>query len=122
MFGSSTGKRPVACKVGARIWVNPSECSEAPFLLLPKGDFILIGGEVAHTFGLISVITSGMAKSYDGSVGAKVWDDGIACHAALMVRGEGAGMVPRPNPSTSDTNVAVDLDAELERTRLHFRC
>ncbi|RWV83335.1 hypothetical protein GW17_00055076 [Ensete ventricosum] len=102
--------------------VGGGGCPTAPFLLLPKGDFILIGGEVAHTFGLISVITSGMAKSYDGPVGAKVWDDGIAHHAALMVRGEGAGMVPRPNPSTSDTNVAVDLDAELERTRLHFRC
>ncbi|RWW67493.1 hypothetical protein BHE74_00025054 [Ensete ventricosum] len=176
MFGSSTGKRvcPVACKVGARIWVNPSECSEfgllvgrscdigppsstkncgsctkassevggvqrdpsdirvscflgkrrqvlflfreerAPFLVLPKGDFVLIGGEVAHTFGLTSAITLGMAKSYGEPVGAKVWDEGIACHAALMARGEGAGMVPRPDPSTSDTNVAADLDAELE--------
>ncbi|RZS15690.1 hypothetical protein BHM03_00047558 [Ensete ventricosum] len=160
MFGSFAGKRvcPVACKVGGRIWVNPSECSEfgllcgsctkassevggvqrdpsdirvscflgkrrqvlflfreerAPFLVLPKGD-LLIGGEVAHTFGLTSAITLGMAKSYGGPVGAKVWDEGIACHAALMARGEGAGMVPRPDPSTSDTNVAADLDVELE--------
>ncbi|RRT37758.1 hypothetical protein B296_00027797 [Ensete ventricosum] len=102
--------------------VGGGGCPTAPFLVLPKGDFILIGGEVAHTFGLTSAITLGMAKSYDGPVSAEVWDEGIAHHAALMARGEGAGMVPRPDPSTSDTNVAADLDAELERTQLHLRC
>ncbi|RWV77555.1 hypothetical protein GW17_00061593 [Ensete ventricosum] len=29
---------------------------------------------------------------------------GMACHVALMVRGEGAGMVPRSDPSASDAD------------------
>ncbi|RWW38195.1 hypothetical protein BHE74_00056586 [Ensete ventricosum] len=47
---------------------------------------------------------------------------GMACHVALMVRGEGAGMVPRSDPSASDADDVVDLAAELERTRIHLRC
>ncbi|RRT51787.1 hypothetical protein B296_00042877, partial [Ensete ventricosum] len=48
--------------------------------------------------------------------------EGMARHAALMVRGEGAEMVLRPDPSASDADDAVDLAAELEQTRFHLRC
>ncbi|RZR90817.1 hypothetical protein BHM03_00018794 [Ensete ventricosum] len=73
--------------------------------LLPKGDFILTGEEVARTFGLTPVVTSGMAESYDGSVGAVVWGEDMVRHVALMMRGGGVGWrsvrTPLPRMLTS---------------------
>ncbi|RRT54493.1 hypothetical protein B296_00047162 [Ensete ventricosum] len=66
---------------------------ESPSLVLPKGNFILTEGEVAHTFGLTSVVTSGMAKSYDGPI--VVWGEDMMRHATFMTCGGGVGMAQR---------------------------
>ncbi|RRT55756.1 hypothetical protein B296_00033417 [Ensete ventricosum] len=49
--------------------------ADEPPLVLPKGDFILTGEEVARTFGLTSAVTSSMVESYGGLVGAVVWGE-----------------------------------------------
>ncbi|RWW45718.1 hypothetical protein BHE74_00048419 [Ensete ventricosum] len=84
--------------------------------------------EVTRTFGLISVVTSGMVESYNGPVGAVVWGEDMMHHATLMAHGGGVGWrsVQTPPPqmltspstwspsengrdSTSDVDVVVDL-------------
>ncbi|RRT73833.1 hypothetical protein B296_00023688 [Ensete ventricosum] len=87
-----------------------------PLLVLPKGSFILTGGEVARTLGLTSVVTSSVVESYDESVDAEVWGEGIAHHTALMARVATVRLARRPDASTSDANMAVDLAAELAQT------
>ncbi|RRT36775.1 hypothetical protein B296_00046529 [Ensete ventricosum] len=133
MFGSSVGKRGVCqlpTKSVGRMWVNPPGCSEfgllighscdigppssaknivelsgEPLLVLLKGDFILTIEEVTRTFGLISVVTSGMVESYNGPVGAVVWGEDMMHHATLMAHGGGVGwrsvQTPPPQMLTS---------------------
>ncbi|RRT78450.1 hypothetical protein B296_00003890 [Ensete ventricosum] len=49
-----------------------------------KRGFILTGEEVVCMLSLTSVVTSGIAESYSGTVGVVVWGEDMVRHAALM--------------------------------------
>ncbi|RRT44262.1 hypothetical protein B296_00044343 [Ensete ventricosum] len=103
-----------------------AECWRA-LLVLPKGDFILTGEEVARTFGLTSVVTSGMTESYSGLVGVVVWGEDMVHHATLMARGGGVGWrsvwTPPPRMLILSSGVMVGADAKalqaLEAMKSH---
>ncbi|RWW07287.1 hypothetical protein GW17_00029334 [Ensete ventricosum] len=65
----------------------------SPLLVPPKGGFILTGREVACTLDLTSAITLGVVESYDESVGAEAWREGMVRHAALMAPGGSSAVV-----------------------------
>ncbi|RZR70471.1 hypothetical protein BHM03_00000079 [Ensete ventricosum] len=49
--------------------------------------------EVACTLDLTSAITLGVVESYDESVGAEAWREGMVRHAALMAPGGSSAVV-----------------------------
>ncbi|RWW02642.1 hypothetical protein GW17_00034254 [Ensete ventricosum] len=63
---------------------------------------------VDHTLGLTFVDTLGEVTAYNESVGAEVWRKGVACHAALMTRGEGSADV-----SSDRFHLGADVATEL---------
>ncbi|RZS00867.1 hypothetical protein BHM03_00030651 [Ensete ventricosum] len=72
--------------------------------------------EVARTLGLTFVITLGVVELYGESVGAEVWDEGMARHVALMTHAVTIRLTHRPDASTSDADMVTDLAVELAQT------
>ncbi|RRT75521.1 hypothetical protein B296_00031153 [Ensete ventricosum] len=76
------------CHCGPGFAIGGENPGSFPPLASSGGDFILTKRRVGRTLSLTFVDTPGEAATYGESVGAKVWREGVVCHAALMACGE----------------------------------